>query len=349
MPVYRREGSPYWWYSFTIDGCRFRGSTGETAKRAAAEVERDQYALAEKSLMPKRDWTVQAVLSSYWNEHAKATRSSYDIEGHLAHLQRVLGKDKRVSKLTSGDLMDYRAKRRGERLRGRMPAENSINREFAYLHAACRHCERFHAMTMPDVDWKALKAKEPAWRTRFLARKDEAPAFLAALPVHCREIVICAIVTGLRRSNVMGLDWSQISLSERAITLTTKGGKRQTVTIPPALMAILSTRPKRVGRVFDATNFRRHWVRALNAAGIEDFRFHDLRHTFGSWARKAGIDLPTLKKAMNHSNITMTARYANVEPDEVVTTFDKVSATLSVTIGVTEDKKTAENGGTSND
>lgn len=356
MPVSKRKGSPFFWYSFNLNGRRFRGSTGKTTKREAAEVERDQIHLARKSFTPKRDWDLQTVLSTYWSEHASHTRSAYDIEGHFASLQRVLGKGKKTSELTNGDLMDYRATRRGEvRFRkdrkpvNRTLAANSVNREFAYLHAAYRHCNRYHKQPMPDIDWKELKAKEPPWRKRFLAREDEAPAFLAALPTSAREIVICAIVTGLRRASVIGLDWDQVKLSERIITVPVKGGGEHTVKIPPVLMAILSTRPSRKGQVFDATNFRRRWDGAIAAAGLKNFRFHDLRHTFASWARKAGADLPTLKEALHHSDISMTARYANVTPDEVETTFDQVSATLLDTISGTDVLKTAGNSGKSND
>lgn len=353
MPIRKREGSPFYWYSFTIDGRRFRGSTGHAEKSKAKEVERDQYQHAKKSLTPKADWDLQTVLSTYWNEHAAAKASSSDILGAFANFQRHLGKGKKSSALTDGDLMDYRAKRRGERLQrnkdgepcGRFPTAYSINRELAYLRAAYRHCERYHKQPMPDIDWKGLKAKEPPWRRRFLGREDEAPAFLAALPAHCREIVICAIVTGLRRGNVIGLDWSQVKLSERQITVRVKGGGEHIVKIPAALMAILSTKPKeaRKGKVFDATNFRRHWYAACETAELADFRFHDLRHTFASWARKGGVDLPTLKEALHHSDISMTMRYANVSPDEVETTFDTVSATLLGTITGTDVLKTAEN------
>lgn len=350
MSVRKREGSPFYWYSFTINDHRFRGSTRCTTEREAKDVERDQYQLAKRSLAISSDWTLQTVLSTYWTEHAKHTAGAGNIETHFAHFQRILGKDKKTSQIVSGDLIDYRARRRGEvRYRkDKKPVQrplsaNSVNREFAHLRAAFFHCHRFHQQPMPNVDWKGLKAKEPPWRRRFLAREDEAPALLNALPTRAREIVIAAIVTGLRRENIVSLDWDQVSLSERTITVRVKGGGEQIATIPPALMAILSTKAVRKGKVFDTTNFRRHWYAALSAAGLNNFRFHDLRHTFGSWARKAGVDLPTLKEAMHHSDISMTTRYANVTPDEVETTFDRVSATLSDTFSGTTAKKTAEN------
>lgn len=349
MPVRKRPGSPYFWYSFNEGGHRFRGSTGKASKREAEEVERDQRQLVRRQSAKRGDWTLQAVLSTYYLEHARHKASGDQILSHFADLQRIIGKDKRASKLTDGDLMDYRARRRGEKRRGRFPAANSINREFAHLRAAYQHCRRYHKQPMPEIDWKELKAKEPTWRKRFLGREDEAPAFLPALPPHAREIVICAIVTGLRRGNVIGLDWDQVSLSERTITVTVKGGAVHVVKIAPALMAILSTKPRRQGRVFDATNFRRHWYAAVKAAGLKNFRFHDLRHTFASWARKTGTDLPTLKEALHHSDISMTMRYANVTPDEVETTFDRVSQTLLGTIQGALPQKTAGNGEKSGD
>lgn len=349
MSVRKRPGSPYWWYSFNEGGHRFRGSTERTSKREAEEVERDQRQRVRQQQAVRKDWTLQVVLSTYYLEHARDKASGQQILGHFADLQRILGKDKRTSKLTNGDLMDYRARRRGEKRRGRFPAANSINREFAYLRAAYEHCRRYHKQPLPDIDWKELKAKEPEWRKRFLSREDEAPAFLAAFPIHAREIVICAIVTGLRRGNIFSLDWEQVRLSERIIAVTVKGGRAHEVKIPPALMAILSTRAKRKGKVFDATNFRRHWYAALKEVGMKDFKFHDLRHTFASWARKAGIDLPTIQEALKHSDISMTMRYANVEPDEVENTFDRVSATLLGTISGTDVLKTAGNGEKPND
>lgn len=349
MPVRKRSGSPFYWYSFSIDGRRFRGSTGKTTERAAKEIERDQYQLAKRQTETKRDWTLQDVLSTYWNERAKLKPSGYAIEGHFADLQRILGKDLRTSKLTDGALMDYRATRRGERKRGKMPAANSINRDFAYLRAAYEHCARFHKQPLPAIDWKGLKAVEPAWRVRFLSG-EEYRALMAAAHPSLRPIILCAVATGLRQGNIFGLDWRQVQLDARAITVHIgKGNKRRVKRITPALMAVLSTMPKRTGKVFDLTNFKRRWHEALEAAGIEDFRFHDLRHTFASWARQAGADLADICEDLDHSNISMTLRYAHIKPDDTVTAADRVSAKLMGTIAGTSAGKVAENGETSGD
>lgn len=330
MPVRKRHGSPYFQYSFNEGGNRFRGSTGKTTKREAEEVERDQRQLARRSQSSTRDWTLQLVLSTYYLEHARDLASADQILSHFADLQRIIGKDKRMSKLTDGDLMDYRATRRGEKRRGRYPAANSINREFAYLRAACEHCRRFHKQPVPEIDWKGLKAKEPPWRKRF-AGQSEFAAIMGAAHPELRRIIIGAVGTGLRWANLRSLDWNRhVFLDSRSIIVRTKGNKELVIRITPAVMAMLSTTPpeKRKGLVFDFTNWRRRWAAAKDAAGAENLHFHDLRHTFGSWARQAGADLADICEDMGHSSIGMTLRYAHVKPDETVTAADRVSARM---------------------
>jgi integrase len=340
MPVYRRAGSPFWWYSFTVNGRRFRGSTGRAAKREAEEVERDQHQLARRSLARGADWTLLAVLNAYWSERAKTLRSGPTILTHFAELQKGLGKDKRTSRLTNGDLMDYRARRRGQGVQ-----QHSINRELAYLRAAYQHCHRFHGQPMPAIEWKGLKAKEPPHRIRFLSREEYARLIAAAHP-GVRPIIVCAVATGLRQENIISLDWRQVKLEERVIQFKRmKSGKPFAVRISPALMAVLSALPGRRGRVFDTTGFRYRWYRAVKDAELDDFRFHDLRHTFASWARQGGADLADIAEALDHSSISMTMRYAHIKPDEHRTAFDRVSdSLLAQSVAQSEAKPLAANG-----
>jgi integrase len=84
--------------------------------------------------------------------------------------------------------------------------------------------------------------------------------------------------------------------------------------------------------VFDVTNFRKRWDAAVKAAELEDFRFHDLRHTFASWARMNGADLADIKEALHHSTLNMSLRYAHIKPDEHVTAFDRIAASFSLDV-----------------
>lgn len=324
MSVYKRESSPFWWYSFSTDGRRFRGSTGRTSKREAEEVERDERHRL-KQARHGSDWPLLAVLNAYWNEHARFKRSSAMIHTHLAELQTGLGKNLRTSRLTAGALMDYRARRRGTGVQA-----HSVNREFAYLRAAYQHCAAHHGQPVPPIDWKKLRAQEPPHRIRFLSREEYDRLMAAAHPM-LRPIILCAVTTGMRQANILALNWNQVRLGERAIQVKRiKGNKALTIRIGAALMAALSTTPAeaRRGKVFDTTGFRRRWYKAVEGAAIEDFRFHDLRHTFASWARQAGADIADICDALGHSSINMTMRYAHIKPDEHLTAFDRVSAVL---------------------
>ena len=99
-----------------------------------------------------------------------------------------------------------------------------------------------------------------------------------------RLIVLVALTTGMRIAEIFGLKWSDLLYREGLIAVRAKlkGGKIRYVPMPPEL------------------------------AGIEDFRFHDLRHTFASWYMMNGGDLYELANILGHSNIKMTERYAKL-------------------------------------
>ncbi len=103
------------------------------------------------------------------------------------------------------------------------------------------------------------------------------------------------------------------------------------------------------GRVFDFTNFRRKWAGAVKGAGLDDFRFHDLRHTFASWARMGGADLLGLRDAMDHSSVAVTQRYAHITPADAMNRFKMVGSLVTGAFFDTEPGKTARNGQTESD
>jgi integrase len=323
MSLCRRTGSPFWQYDFTVNGVRFRGSTGETGKREASKVEDDHKQAARKRAKRRKEWTVQTLCEAYWDEHAQHKPSHKTIFNQLLAVRRLIGKDRKLSSLTNASVMDYRAKRRGEGLQ-----PQSVNREVTILRAAMRHAATMHGVAIPDLQWERLKSDEPPPRQRYLTFEEWGELLKAAHP-SIKPILICAVTTGLRKANILQMDWQQVRLSAKRISMTVKGGKIHEVRITPMLAAALSTMPKRKGRVFDGRNFEKRWRAALKAADLTDFRFHDLRHTFASWARQNGADIAAVKEALGHSDISMTMRYAHIKPDAEDTAFDKVSAALA--------------------
>ena len=134
--------------------------------------------------------------------------------------------------------------------------------------------------------------KEPTRRIRFLTH-EEASSLLATLPKHLADMAAFSLATGLRRANVTGLQWTQLDLVRRLAWIHPDQAKaRKAIAVPLSAEAVLILR-RQVGkhptRVF---SFRgkpirqvstKAWYQALKRAGIQDFRWHDLRHTWASW------------------------------------------------------------------
>lgn len=354
MSIYQRTGSPYWWYDITINGRRLRRSTKKKNARDARLIAAD--ALKQEADRPTRDapWRLREVLGTYWTEHAQHLKSGSDIFLKFELLSEFLGADTPVLNIRNADIMDYRAARRGGTItlpqssidsrpkswrvrfldddsRVKPVTAQTVNRDIANLQAAMNWAREMHGKQVPSLAWRKLKVAENPHRIRF-SSAEEFARLMEAAHADLRPIILCAVTTGLRRANILDLQWHQVDLSGNTITIQhTKGGKPGAVRIAPPLRATLArTKPKdRKGKVFETRNFRRRWAAAIKAADMTDFHFHDLRHTFASWARQNGADLADICEALFHSSVSVTMRYAHIRPGQDKTAFDRVSDLLT--------------------
>jgi len=146
-----------------------------------------------------------------------------------------------------------------------------------------------------------------------------------------------AINTGLRRGELWNLQWSDIDLKERMLTVHGKGAKscqtRHVPLNPAALEALKIHRGAAVPLphkpVFGRAEFKTAWKAVLNDAGITSFRFHDLRHTFASKLVIAGVPLNTVRELMGHASLDMTLVYAHMAPDNLRDAVDLISGGAS--------------------
>lgn len=326
MGLYQRADSPVWWYSFTIHGRRFRGSTGTAVKATAKAIEAARRTEAALATPQPGRWRIGVLTGTYLTAHAGALPSAATTTYQLANLGRLLGERRFVADLTGADIIEYRARRKAEDV-----SNASINRELQVLRAALRYAARHYKQPLPDIEWKGLFLKEPPGRIRFLS-----PTEFAALSAACddelRTIVLIAVATGLRRDNIESLTWEQINLSQARAQVVLKGGKAHSVKLNASVIAALArTAPNdRNGKVFKQSNRRKRWEAAVRQSGITNFRFHDLRHTFASWARLAGADIADIMEALAHSDVSMTMRYAHITPDTHRTAFDAVADLFTV-------------------
>src|SRR5262249_25709958 len=140
-------------------------------------------------------------------------------------------------------------------------SDSTVNREFALLRAVLNAARRKWKLATAEIDWSMHRLAEPEPHERYLSR-EEVDALLKAAALHIRPIIACALYTGLRKANILALNWAQIDFDNRTITVYGKskkpGGKKQTVPIATPLLAILlALGPRERGPVFTYTPTRR--------------------------------------------------------------------------------------------
>lgn len=322
MSLYRRPDSPFWHYDVTVNGRRFRGSTGEVSREAAklAEADRRRGHAAEVARGDRR-LTLNAAAARYWAEHAHRLPSAGTLDLWVRTLLAGLGKETPLEALTDDQLATYVARRRAT------VANATVNRELATLRAIVRMARDRWGAPVPGLNWRAHWQREAAPRARYLTTAEAAKLLAAAAP-HLKPAIELSLLTGIRLSNCVRLDWSEVDLEARALNLARvksmhDGGRGHTVPLcAPAvvLLANLAAADKRTGRVFTLKGkplktWRTAWRAAKRRAGVADFRWHDLRHTAASWMVQAGVPLEVVRRILGHADIATTLRYAHHADD----------------------------------
>ena len=171
-------------------------------------------------------------------------------------------------------------------------------------------------------------------RLRYLT-DDEQERLINACNKEIKPIVITALNSGMRKSEILNLTWDRIDLKNKVILLDiTKNGDRREIPVNNTLFNTLSGvirniktdyvfyNPKTLKPFYD---LKKSFTAALKKAHIIDFHFHDLRHTFASNLVMKGVDLATIQKLLGHKTINMTLRYAhlsNVHLKDAVSLLD---------------------------
>ena len=176
--------------------------------------------------------------------------------------------------------------------------------------------------------------REPKRRIRWLTH-EEAQRLIEELPEHLAEMARFSLSTGLRKANVTGLEWSQVDLQRRVAWVHPDQAKgRKAIGIPLNAEAILvlqrqaGKHPRFVftyrGKPVRNVNTKA-WKAALGRAGITDFRWHDLRHTWASWHVQAGTPINVLQELGGWESADMVRRYAHLAPDHLAEFAERLS------------------------
>lgn len=174
-------------------------------------------------------------------------------------------------------------------------------------------------------DVEIIKKKDTLDRIRFIYA-EEWEKLYEELPVHVKPIAHFAILTGLRLSNVLRLEWTQVDLNRHIAWIPANKSKNKTpISVPlnKAAMAILSAQQRRHD-VFVFTyrgkpirSYKTAWKGAIERAGITDFRRHDLRHTWASWHLMNGAQTRDIKELGAWKDSRMVERYAHLSAEHL--------------------------------
>lgn len=327
MGVYKRGDTYY--ESYFYNGKHIRRALGKNKKDAEAVFSRKmlakragKYADPEDAPRISFDDACKDYLHRKADLKGQATlRSALKIiQTHFA--------GKNIGDLTEKDIDDFILSRRDSPTRyGRKRAGSTINREVNVLRSLL---------------WVAAKQgwteKNPAScprkfperkRLRYLTVEEAASLLKLAKNSRSRDVfhtITIALETGMRQGEIFNLRWSDLNFKEGQIWVReTKNGSPRYVPMTEPVREALSTRPRRLGIEYifwgrkqdnrHNTGMRETFVNLLQRAGITDFTFHDLRHTFASHLAMAGVPLHTIGQLLGHKTPSMTMRYAHLSPD----------------------------------
>jgi integrase len=317
MSIYKRGNN--WYIDFFFKGQRIRESIGPSRKGAETVIAKRKAEIAENKFLDKRKEPDPIKFYDFAKEYlqwSKANKKPGTFVREISTMRRLnnVFENHILQQLTTWQIEKWKAKRKEEV----KPA--TVNRELSLLkHMFSKAIEWEKAKENPAKKVKLLKGEVK--RVRFLM-PDEIQKLLSNCADHLKPIVTVALHTGMRKGELLNLQWDQVNFDQRIISiLNTKNHERRDIPMNETVKTTLKEMERKSPYVFcngDGGNFlnvRRSFETALRKSGIENFRFHDLRHTFASNLVMEGVDIMTVKELMGHKDLTMTLRYAHLAPN----------------------------------
>ena len=294
-------------------------------KDAEAELGKRVSLIAEgRYLDVKRDYTttLKELIGRYRENFQDQTSYKTSKQYSLEIIKEYFKEETRLANIQYVDLETFRnwiRRTPSTRTKG-LRTDATVNRHMACLrHLFTKAAEWQLVERSPFEKGKSLNFKESNQRIRYLS-EDEIGRLLVECPLHLQRIVICAIQTGMRRGEILSLKWNQVRNGFIYLAKTKSKAPRQ-IPINDELEDLFKEIRKdqhlRSEYVFTYQGERVREVKtsfraACRRAGIENFRFHDLRHTAASHLVMRGVDLKTVQELLGHKTISMTLRYSHL-------------------------------------
>jgi integrase len=319
-----------WWVKIKRNRKVIRRSTETNSKTAArdfeAKLRRD---LAEGRSVVARRKTFKEMTAKFITENLPKRNYPARDKSIIKNLTAFFGEDTLLKDIENS-IFQYEAYRIGK---GKKPA--TVQKELKLLGRMCN---------LALKKWKWLKESPLSLidlpkvnnnRVRYLSNVEYKNLFKVldgdAVPQWLRPMVIVSLNTGLRESNVLHMEWSWINLSSRLIFIGGEHMKNEENIGLPLTKEAFETlkgmqKAKHIaahlvfhdnGQRIYPVKLQRAFREACKLSQIQNFHYHDLRHTFASYVRQKGVDLHTIQKLLGHKDGRMTQRYAHLSVDNL--------------------------------
>jgi len=324
-----------WWIDFSFDQVRYRKKSPENSRVGANAYElllRGRLARGENieaRHVTAAELEFRTFAEKWFEDYVVPNNKPSEQKAKSYILTRSLvpffGRTS-LDRISANDVERYklRESRRGT-------SNKTINNKLAVLRKCLASAWEWHGLHGAPPKMKPLKFA-PA-KTDFLTM-DECERLLAHAEGVVFEMILLALRTGMRQGEIRGLQWESIDWENRILAVrhslcdygnqltTPKSNRERYVPLADEVYPLLAARRQSAGYVFQDSRGRpfsgqvllTHLKRIQHAAGLRDFGWHTLRHTFASQLAVNGVPLRVVQELLGHSTITMTMRYSHVAP-----------------------------------
>ncbi|MDB2444961.1 site-specific integrase [Gammaproteobacteria bacterium] len=283
--------------------------------------------------------TLSDAIRCYEEEKLVELKDPFNRLHHLSYWQNKLG-SVLIADVDKTLILEHRLQLK------KQLSNSTCNRYVATLSALLSYISRERNWIESNPCLNIPRLKEPRGRIRILSDQERGDLIKACKNSKYSEItpiVLIAITTGMRRSEILNLRWADISISNESIViLETKNGERRSVPlVGPALFALRKWSkirplnndslvfPSQVAGVTDKPFHLEHaWRLVKMEAGIENFRFHDLRHTAASYLAMNGAGLREIGDILGHKTLAMIQRYSHLTNDHKHQTVSRMVSSV---------------------
>ena len=319
MTTFKKGGNNKWYYRFQLNGKEYyRACKGATNKKEADMYE----AIVKSELMKgnlgilenKKKPTFKEGLDIYLH-YSEINKRSHKSDLSMAKRLKFFFGNIDLTEVTPTMIENFK-----QYLRLELELKNSsINRYLEALSKMFNLCIADGLLSKNPLE-NVKKMLEENYKIRVLAKEEETTLFIF-LDERLKPIVTFALKTGARKSEILTLKWLNIDFKGNYIELLhTKSGKKRKIPISKTLREILLEIKKtstseyvfvnpRTNKPY--TDIKKAFRTALKKAGIENFVFHDLRHTFATRLIEKGVDIVVVKELLGHADISTTMIYTH--------------------------------------